>query len=202
MREIVLGDRDSGKNMRIPKCKKHKCNGLVKPDIVFFGESLPTRFIQTVPQVGDADLLLIIGTSLTVHPFASLAGMADRKTCKRVLINLERVGDIGRRPGDVVLQGECDTIVRELCEALGWSEELEKAWAETALKGPEEEDKEEIGEEGEENKKGEDYTAEAEVDKIAEAIGKQLDLSEGDHSPGEVADGKSETTKDSPSEKL
>ncbi|KAG6808471.1 hypothetical protein H0H93_016881 [Arthromyces matolae] len=202
MREIVLGDRDLGKDMRIPKCKKPKCNGLVKPDIVFFGESLPTRFIQTVPQVGNADLLLIIGTSLTVHPFASLAGMADRKTCKRVLINLERVGDIGRRPGDVVLQGECDTIVRELCEALGWSEELEKAWAETALKGPEEEDKEEIGEEGEENKKGEDDTAEAEVDKIAEAIGKQLDLSEDDQGPSGVTDGKSETTKDSPSEKL
>ena len=49
--------------------------GLVKPDIVFFGESLPSRFFQIkqtdFPQ---ADLLIVMGTSLTVQPFASLIG--------------------------------------------------------------------------------------------------------------------------------
>ncbi|KAG6815901.1 hypothetical protein H0H87_010380, partial [Tephrocybe sp. NHM501043] len=131
MREIVLGERAPGEDVRIPKCE---CGGLVKPDIVFFGEGLPDRFIQKIPAVGDADLLIIMGTSLTVQPFASLAGMADRKTCRRVLINLERVGDLGRRPGDTVLLGDCDVIVRELCRQLGWQEELETTWAETALK--------------------------------------------------------------------
>jgi NAD-dependent histone deacetylase SIR2 len=78
-----------------------------------------------------ADLLIIIGTSLTVHPFASLAGMTQ-KSCPRVLINIESVGNIGSRKGDVVLLGKCDEIVRELCAELGWGEELEKVWAETA----------------------------------------------------------------------
>jgi NAD-dependent histone deacetylase SIR2 len=73
-----------------------------------------------------ADLLIVMGTSLTVHPFASLAGMA-RKSCPRVLINIERVGDIGSRKGDVVLLGKCDEIVREL----GWGDELEEMWAVT-----------------------------------------------------------------------
>ena len=49
--------------------------GLVKPDIVFFGESLPPRFFQKMQtDFPKADLLIVMGTSLTVHPFASLIG--------------------------------------------------------------------------------------------------------------------------------
>lgn len=56
----------------VPRCEK--CQQVVKPDIVFFGESLPARFFTMVPQdFGvDCDLLLIMGTSLLVQPFASL----------------------------------------------------------------------------------------------------------------------------------
>ena len=51
------------------------CRGLVKPDIVFFGESLPERFWRHIPEdFGAADLLLVMGTSLVVQPFASLIG--------------------------------------------------------------------------------------------------------------------------------
>lgn len=52
-------------------------------------------------------------------------------TAPRLLINLERVGDIGSRPYDVVHKGDCDTAVRQLCNELGWAEELENLWAET-----------------------------------------------------------------------
>ena len=49
--------------------------GLVKPDIVFFGESLPERFFQYMNRdFSQADLLIVMGTSLTVQPFASLIG--------------------------------------------------------------------------------------------------------------------------------
>ena len=51
------------------------CGGLVKPDIVFFGESLPERFWERVPlDFSAADLLIVMGTSLMVHPFAGLIG--------------------------------------------------------------------------------------------------------------------------------
>jgi NAD-dependent histone deacetylase SIR2 len=49
-----------------------------------------------------------------------------------VLINLEKVGDLGHRADDVVLLGKCDEIVRELARELGWEEELQKAWEATA----------------------------------------------------------------------
>lgn len=75
---------------QIPKCDK--CDALVKPDIVFFGEGLPERFHSNHPRdLRNADLLLVIGTSLKVQPFASLTEKV-RDSTPRVLINLEKVG--------------------------------------------------------------------------------------------------------------
>ena len=60
----------------IPRCDS--CNNLTKPDIVFFGEQLPMRFFTAVQNdLPKCDLLIIMGTSLVVHPFAS---MIDRVT--------------------------------------------------------------------------------------------------------------------------
>ncbi|KAI0822345.1 DHS-like NAD/FAD-binding domain-containing protein [Trametes gibbosa] len=120
----------------IVKCEA--CGGLVKPDIVFFGESLPQVFQQKVPRLRSADLLIVIGTSLTVHPFAALTGLVPA-VCPRVLINIDPAGDIGTRPDDVVLLGRCDEIVRTLCEALGWEKELDREWAKTEILRPFEE---------------------------------------------------------------
>lgn len=55
----------------VPTCEK--CNGVVKPDIVFFGENLPSRFFSCVEKdFPKCDLLIILGSSLAVQPFASL----------------------------------------------------------------------------------------------------------------------------------
>lgn len=72
----------------------------------------------------------MIGTSLSVQPFASLADMVG-PSCPRVLINLERVGDFGSRSDDVVLLGKCDDIVRDICRELGWEAELDALWQAT-----------------------------------------------------------------------
>ncbi|KAF8810218.1 NAD-dependent deacetylase sirtuin-2 [Phlegmacium glaucopus] len=113
---------------KIAKCEV--CGGYVKPDIVFFGEGLPPEFINSVPSMRSADLLIVMGTSLTVRPFASLAGMVG-DSCPRVLINLDHVGDFGSRADDVILLGKCDETVRELCKELGWENELLRLWEET-----------------------------------------------------------------------
>jgi len=120
--------KDQIKTGEIAKCKQ--CKGLVKPDIVFFGESLPPRFQKTVPLLRNADLLIVMGTSLTVHPFASLATMVP-KSCPRVLINMDLVGNFGSRHDDVMALGKTDDMVRALCKELGWEKELEAAWKET-----------------------------------------------------------------------
>ncbi len=48
-------------------CKINDCEGLVKPDIVFFGEALPLEFHKKAPFVEQADLVFVMGTSLKVN---------------------------------------------------------------------------------------------------------------------------------------
>ncbi|KAF8170937.1 DHS-like NAD/FAD-binding domain-containing protein, partial [Pholiota molesta] len=110
---------------KIAKCES--CGGYVKPDIVFFGEALPENFIHAIPNLREADLLIVMGTSLTVQPFASLADRVDN-SCPRVLINLDHVGSFGSRSDDVILLGKCDEIVRNLSKELGWEDELVRLW--------------------------------------------------------------------------
>jgi len=85
-----------------------------------------------MPALGDADLLFIMGTSLAVHPFAGLRSLVEHD-CPRILVNLQKVGDIGSRADDVVLLRDCDEVVTELCQALGqdWTDQLEALWKET-----------------------------------------------------------------------
>lgn len=76
---------------RVPACKKCEA-GIVKPDIVFFGENLPERFHRLSGEdLPKCDLLLIMGTSLTVHPFAGLVNDVTDDTV-RILFNREPVG--------------------------------------------------------------------------------------------------------------
>ncbi|OTA07879.1 hypothetical protein A9Z42_0088000 [Trichoderma parareesei] len=109
----------------VPRCGE--CKGLVKPDITFFGEALPRAFSEKSHHTVMADLVLIIGTSLTVYPFASLPEMA-RKETPRVLFNMEKVGSLGSRSDDVLELGACDDGVRKLAELLGWTDELHSYW--------------------------------------------------------------------------
>ena len=119
---------------------------------VFFGEGLPESFFRGFQDLKQCDLLIVIGTSLQVQPFASIVDRVP-PTCPRVLINLEAVGeadelDFGgnslfgrfRETGfdwdgkgwagkrDVLYLGKADDGVRELAEHLGWLEDLEKLY--------------------------------------------------------------------------
>ncbi|EPQ64744.1 Bgt-869 [Blumeria graminis f. sp. tritici] len=114
-------------NGKAPYCLTPQCNGLVKPDIVFFGESLPLSFFLNRASISQADLVIVMGTSLSVQPFASLPAGAGMEI-PRVLINNAVVGDFGSRPNDVMILGDCDAGVLELAEALGWVDELKSIW--------------------------------------------------------------------------
>lgn len=59
----------------------------LRPDIVWFGEAVP-NFELAFPIVAKADKLLVVGTSLTVYPAASLIDYA-KDEAERVLVSLE-----------------------------------------------------------------------------------------------------------------
>lgn len=109
----------------VPHCKE--CGGLVKPDIVFFGEALPSAFRDASHLPAMADLVIVMGTSLTVYPFAGLPEYAQPHV-PRLLLNKERVGQFGRRADDVLELGPCDKGIRRLASLLGWSDELDALW--------------------------------------------------------------------------
>jgi len=55
----------------IPRCAH--CGKVLKPEIVFFGESLPLDALaQARAEAKAADLMLVLGSSLLVYPAASL----------------------------------------------------------------------------------------------------------------------------------
>ncbi|XP_061520655.1 NAD-dependent protein deacetylase sirtuin-3, mitochondrial isoform X3 [Phycodurus eques] len=81
-------------------------------------------------------LLLIMGTSLEVEPFASLAG-AVHSSVPRLLINRDLVGPFAlrnNRPCDVVLLGDVVSGIQTLVNALGWTQELDALMAAAADK--------------------------------------------------------------------
>lgn len=79
-----------------------ECKGLVKPDIVFFGEPLPSKFGNNVKKMAGADLLIVLGTSLVVFPFAALKDLVKKDTPKMLINMTENKGF------DVDLLGDCD----------------------------------------------------------------------------------------------
>lgn len=148
-----------------PNCMT--CGGLVKPEIVFFGEALPSAFFEARGVPFEADLAIVMGTSLTVGPFNSLPGMIPEGV-PRVLINKELAGGLGSRPDDIVLLGDCDEQVRALAEACGWLDELEESWKSVGGK---------VSEEKDDKTEGATEDAEDEVDKLTKEIDKTLSLS-------------------------
>ncbi|MCB2186816.1 MAG: NAD-dependent deacylase [Deltaproteobacteria bacterium] len=70
-----------------PRCA---CGGLIKPDVVFFGEPIPQRAALTAMATAQScQCMLVVGTSAMVAPASYLPGLAKQAGAKVVEINLE-----------------------------------------------------------------------------------------------------------------
>ncbi|MDR2258465.1 MAG: NAD-dependent deacetylase [Treponema sp.] len=89
----------------MPKCPR--CGGVLKPAITFFGESLPMEALKDAgAEAQKADLMLVLGTSLTVYPAASLPEYTLRNGGRIIIVNnmptpldgraVQRFDDLGR----------------------------------------------------------------------------------------------------------
>jgi NAD-dependent SIR2 family protein deacetylase/ankyrin repeat protein len=94
----------------LPECDH--CASPLRPAVVFFGEPLPNRFTEhALEDLRAADLLIVMGTSLKVYPFAALANDV-RPSVPRLLLNAELVGPFTRdKATDFALLGDIDEIV-------------------------------------------------------------------------------------------
>jgi NAD-dependent deacetylase len=70
----------------IPHCQK--CGGVLKPDVILFGEQLPqTSWLQAQREVRQCDLMMVVGSSLEVLPVAGLPMQALDRGAHLVILN-------------------------------------------------------------------------------------------------------------------
>lgn len=90
------------------------CLGKLRPNVVLFGEALPQEaWNQALNEIQNADLVIVIGTSLEVYPVNQLPKMARGKL---VYINLDITGN--NRQFDLVIEGTAGDVLAEINEAL------------------------------------------------------------------------------------
>lgn len=71
-----------------PRCS---CGALLRPHVVWFGESLEAAVLQQAYAAAEAcDLMLVVGTSAVVQPAASLPAIAKQSGARLIELNLER----------------------------------------------------------------------------------------------------------------
>ncbi|SFI16969.1 NAD-dependent deacetylase [Tindallia magadiensis] len=87
-----------------------QCGSSLRPGVVLFGEMLPQQsWENALNQIQQSDLLMIIGTSLQVHPVNMLPSMAKGKV---VLINRDDIQ--GSYHFDLILKGSAEKILNDV----------------------------------------------------------------------------------------
>jgi len=104
------------RRVRLQGVARCDCGALVKPDVVLFGEELSPDFEVAQREVEGADLLLVMGTSLTVWPVAGLVPLAAKRGAHIIIANATPTPYDGL--ADVLLPGELVEIARLLRQAL------------------------------------------------------------------------------------
>ena len=98
-----------------PRCDD--CGGLMKRATVSFGERLPSSVLSAARAAAtDCDCLLVVGSSLTVEPAASLPRLAVRNGGDLVICNLEPTGL--EHQATAFLQGKAGEVLPRLVDGV------------------------------------------------------------------------------------
>ncbi|MGD2040974.1 MAG: NAD-dependent deacylase [Anaerolineae bacterium] len=99
---------------RIPRCD---CGGVLKPNVILFGEQLPIRVLnQAMDEARRCDLMLVAGSSLEVTPAADIPVLAVDRGAKAIIINLQPTGFDPH--ADVVLHTDLTDALPRIAQAL------------------------------------------------------------------------------------
>lgn len=93
------------------------CGGLMKPDVILFGEPLPYDSLRVAQESAlFCDLLISIGTSLEVEPAADLPYLAKRSGSRVIIIN--RQPTVADKIADIAIHDDVVTVLPALVRAL------------------------------------------------------------------------------------
>lgn len=113
--EQTIAERaEDSRHAALPRCAA--CGGLLRPDVVWFGEMIPRQALLDAEAAASAcDLFLSIGTSSLVYPAAGLAEAALRRDVPVIEINPNPT-DLTPQ-ASVVLAGPAGRVLPALCDA-------------------------------------------------------------------------------------
>jgi NAD-dependent deacetylase len=99
----------------VPACVR--CQGILKPDVIFFGESLPPQTLKDATYAAsNCDLLIVIGSSLVVYPAAYIPLYAKGGGAKLVIINKTETSYDAN--ADVVIHGGAGEVMDGIATVL------------------------------------------------------------------------------------
>jgi NAD-dependent deacetylase len=114
--EQVVTQRSEDSRGVLPRCAS--CGGLLRPDVVWFGEPIPREpMLLASAAADDCDVFLSVGTSAQVYPAAGLADIALDHGAVVVEVN-PAATELTTR-ATIALQGPAGRVLPELCTALG-----------------------------------------------------------------------------------
>ncbi|XP_076681264.1 NAD-dependent protein deacylase Sirt4 [Andrena cerasifolii] len=96
----------------VPPCGN--CGGVLKPDIIFFGDNVPRRVVESVRyNVDRSDCLLALGTTLTTYSGYRIALQANKAGKPIAILNIgkTRADDIA----NVKVEGMCGDVLSRIC---------------------------------------------------------------------------------------
>ncbi len=99
---------------KVPHCE---CGGVLKPNVILFGEQLPVRVLnEAMAEARRCDLILVAGSSLEVTPAADIPFIAVESGAKAIIVNLQATCFDDRAA--VVIRGDVATVLPEIVAAV------------------------------------------------------------------------------------
>ena len=98
-----------------PECE---CGGYLKTDTISFGQAMPVAEMEQAAALSrSCDALLVIGSTLIVHPAASLPALAQESGAFTAIINLSETPY--DKMFDVLIRGKAGLVLPEIIKRLG-----------------------------------------------------------------------------------
>lgn len=111
LEEILLENASAS----VPACGH--CGGILKPDVIFFGEALPEETLaEATRQAAGCDLLIVVGSSLIVYPAAYMPLYAKQAGAKLVIVNLAPTP--ADQIADIVIHAAAGEVMEQILQGV------------------------------------------------------------------------------------
>jgi NAD-dependent deacetylase sirtuin 5 len=125
----------------IPRCQFPGCDGLLRPGIVWFSESIPQPLMKSIYEwinsptthITTIDTMLVIGTSALVYPATAYIEAARQKGARVAVVDLEKEDPsiLGLEEQDWYFQGDAAELVPRMLEPVVGLEAVQVSESET-----------------------------------------------------------------------